>query len=221
MGNLFKPDVIFLVLLLVLPGVISQSIFNTLVSRGKDRNIETNEIFRYMLHSIVVYVILYTITALICNVDVSSSSAIKELTTKTRWRPLGSVIVIAIASFSWGIVYSMTYRSNIVKNILLKLGNVYEPPNVLSRILDEKYQDEDSHGSSFWLTVKEGDYYVVGLIINAATERTPREIRITNVSFQDDEGNVIRELPENTSLVIKVDDYSYLEIKEIKPSIEA
>lgn len=45
MGNILNFNVIFLVLLLLVPGLISQSVFNGLILRGKDKQLDIHLCF--------------------------------------------------------------------------------------------------------------------------------------------------------------------------------
>lgn len=213
MSNLLKPDLVFIVILLVLPGLITQSVFNSLVARGRDKQVD---IYQYILHSVIVYVLLYPLIVLLCGVEAINTQSFISLTTKTNWTPLLAVILVGLVSLGWGIIYSKAYRSNIVKTLLGRFADAYEPPNLYASLLNVKYRDDDHLGSTYWITVKEGDYYIVGKVIDAAVENSPREVYLSKVTYVDLEGNVFRELEENVGVIIRIDDVTIVEISEAK-----
>jgi len=214
MNNFLKPDFLYLVLLLVMPGLLSQTTFNSLVARGKDKQVD---IYQSILHSIIIYVILYPLIVLAFGVEIINTQSIISLTTGSKYAPILSIIIVGTVSICWGWVYSKFYRSNILKRTLGRFGGAYEPPNLYAEMIVEKYQSNEHLGSSFWIVVKNGDNgFIEGRVEKVAVESKPREFYITSVAYLDSEREPIRSLPNNTGIILKLDDFDVVEITEIK-----
>lgn len=214
MNSLFKPEILYIVLLFVIPGVISQSVFNSLVARGNEKSVD---VYQYILHSIVVYILLYPLIVLFCGHENINSQSIQSLIVGSSWRPLAAVLIVGLFSVTWGIVYSRFYRSQRLKNFLKRFGEAYEPPNLYAALMVEKYQG-DHLGSAFWITLKKDDCYIEGRVEDVAVEKEPREIFIKSVAFLDSNRDVIDHLDSETGMMIKIDEFDIVEITEIKPS---
>lgn len=209
--NMIKPELVFIILLLVIPGFISQSIFNSLVERGKEKHVD---VYQYVLHSIIVYIFLYPVVILYYKVDPKN---IFNLIISTSTGPLISVLIIALVSIIWGLFYSKVYGGKAFRWFFGRFINTrYEPPNLYASLLVDKYKDKDQQGNSYWVIIKDGDGFIEGRVELVSVERSPREIYITGVNYLDREREVIRELPENTGLILNVDNLDIVEIAEVR-----
>lgn len=216
--NAFKPDVIYLILILVVPGLISQSVFNAMVAKGKNRQ---TDLYASILHSVVVYVFIYSVAVLILGSDIINTRTITSLITGYSFAPLITLMVMAATSIAWGILYSKFYRSKWLKKFLGRFAEAVEPPNIYAALLAEKYRDEINSDMRFWLTYKNGDEgYVEGCVEMAAVEESPREVYLTKVAYLDKARKEIRRLPEGSGIILKVDDLDLIEITIIKGIVD-
>lgn len=212
-----KPDAIYLILLLVLPGLLSQSVFNSMVST---KHKQEKNIYNAILHSMLIYVLLYPFIVLIFGVHAVNVESISKLITANRWAPLLTVVVMVIASCSWGVLYVRIYTSDKFKNFFRRFGEAAEPPNVFAALLLDEYRQKDA---SFWIVAKtrvsssEGliDGFIEGSVEKVAVEQDPREIYLTKVSYLDYKRDIVQSLPENAGVVLKVDEYEIVEITTI------
>ncbi|ABO49397.1 hypothetical protein Dred_0859 [Desulforamulus reducens MI-1] len=212
-----KPDTIYLILLLVLPGLLSQSVFNSMVST---KHKQEKNIYNAILHSMLIYVLVYPFVVLILGVNIVNIESISKLVTMNRWAPLITVSVMVVASCGWGVLYEKIYTSNKLKNFFRKFGEAAEPPNIFAALLVEEYWQKDAY---FWIVAKtkvEGqdgliDGFIEGSVEKVAVEQDPREIYLTKVSYLDHKRNVVLSLPENAGVVLKVDQYEVVEITTI------
>lgn len=203
-----KPEVLYLILLLVAPGLLSMTVFNSLVSRGKGNK---PDIYQSILHSTAIMTVLYPIVVLLWGVESINTQTLLDLITRNRWSPLIAAAVMGSASILWGLAYSKFYRSNVLKRILGKIAAAVEPPNVFAALLDKKYREKDTP-KHFWITVKNGDYYIEGCVEMFAVEENPREIYLTKVALLDNNREVVRKFSDNVGVIIKIDGYDLLEI---------
>ena len=218
----FKPDVIYLILLLVLPGLLSQSVFNSMVST---KHRQEKNIYNAILHSMLIYVIVYPFVVLIFGVNTVNVESMSKLITMNSWSPLVTVLVMVIASCIWGVLYEKIYTSDKLKNFFRRFGEAAEPPNIFAALLVEEYRQQDAY---FWIVAKtkvkgeDGliDGFIEGSVEKVAVEQDPREIYLTKVSYLDHKRDVILSLPENSGVVLKVDDYELVEITTIPKSQE-
>lgn len=212
-----KPDAIYLILLLVLPGLLSQSVFNSMVST---KHKQEKNIYNAILHSMLIYVLVYPFIVLIFGVHAVNVESISKLITANRWAPLLTVVVMVIASCSWGVLYVRIYTSDKFKNFFRRFGEAAEPPNVFAALLLDEYRQKDA---SFWIVAKtrvsssEGliDGFIEGSVEKVAVEQDPREIYLTKVSYLDYKRDIVQSLPENAGVVLKVDEYEIVEITTI------
>jgi len=210
--EILKPDLIYLLLLLIVPGLLSQIVFNSLVSRGKVENHQW-DLYQSLLHTVAIYIIVYPLVVLFLGTEVVNTQTIKSLVTKNRWAPLITVIIIVTSSIAWGIVYSKFYRSKVLKNFLEHFGSSIEPPNVYSRLFSED-------GVLYWVRARDGENYIEGKVKWDSTDTSPREVYLKDVIYLDSENRTIRELPENTGVVLDLDKHSLVEITEIPENSE-
>lgn len=208
--NLLKPDVIYLILLLVVPGLISQSVFNAMVAKGKNRQLD---LYQSIAHSVVVFTGVYSIAVLFFGAARMNAHTMESLIHDYRWAPLGIALIMGIASILWGVLYAKIYRSKLLKKFLRKFGDAVEPPNVYAALLVEKYWDEEDRDVRFWLTYKNGHVgYIEGCVEMAAVEEHPREVYLTRVAYLDSNRKEIYRLPENQGIILKIDDLDLVEI---------
>lgn len=215
--QVLKPDTIYLILLLVLPGLLSQSVFNSMVST---KHKQEKNIYNAILHSMIIYVLVYPFVVLILGVNIVSVESISKLVTINRWAPLITVAVMVVASCGWGVLYEKIYTSDKLKNFFRKFGEAAEPPNIFAALLVEEYRQKDAY---FWIVAKtkvEGqdgliDGFIEGSVEKVAVEQDPREIYLTKVSYLDHKRNVVLSLPENAGVVLKVDEHEVIEITTI------
>jgi len=113
--NLLKPEIIYLILVLVVPGLISQSVFNAMVARGKDRQLD---LYLSITHSAVIFTCVYSIVVLIFGPSIVSSNTLDTLINSNRWAPTLIALIMVVASIIWGIIYSKIYRSSWLQNFL-------------------------------------------------------------------------------------------------------
>lgn len=213
----FKPDTIYLILLLVLPGLLSQSVFNSMVST---KHKQEKNIYNAILHSMLIYVLVYPFIVLIFGVNAVNVESISKLITLNRWAPLVTVVIMVVASCGWGVLYEKIYTSDKFKNFFRKFGEAAEPPNIFAALLVDEYRHKDAY---FWIVAKtkvkgpEGliDGFIEGSVEKAAVEQEPREIYLTKVSYLDYKRDIVQSLPENAGVVLKVDEYEIVEITTI------
>ncbi|WP_003545670.1 DUF6338 family protein [Desulfotomaculum nigrificans] len=185
--QVLKPDTIYLILLLVLPGLLSQSVFNSMVST---KHKQEKNIYNAILHSMIIYVLVYPFVVLILGVNIVSVESISKLVTINRWAPLITVAVMVVASCGWGVLFV------------------------------EEYRQKDAYFWIVAKTKVEGqdgliDGFIEGSVEKVAVEQDPREIYLTKVSYLDHKRNVVLSLPENAGVVLKVDEHEVVEITTI------
>lgn len=185
--QVLKPDTIYLILLLVLPGLLSQSVFNSMVST---KHKQEKNIYNAILHSMIIYVLVYPFVVLILGVNIVSVESISKLVTINRWAPLITVAVMVVASCGWGVLFV------------------------------EEYRQKDAYFWIVAKTKVEGqdgliDGFIEGSVEKVAVEQDPREIYLTKVSYLDHKRNVVLSLPENAGVVLKVDEHEVIEITTI------
>lgn len=208
--NLTKSELVFIAIVLVIPGFISQAVFNSLVARGKERQLD---IYQSVIHSVLIYVMLYTLVVLFFGVEVVKPPFILTLLSSKSWAPLVLLIVVGIASAAWGIVYSKIFRSNALKGFLSRFGASVEPPNVYALLLDNNYKDVIDPDQSYWLTFKiEDNKFLEGCVEVAALKNQPREVFLTKVAYLDEHGNIIKKLEPNMGIIINVDKYDIAQL---------
>jgi hypothetical protein len=211
--NLLKPEIIYLVLVLVVPGLISQSVFNAMVARGKDRQLD---LYLSITHSAVIFTCVYSIAVLIFGPTIINSNTLDTVLNSNRWAPILIALTMGVASIIWGILYSKIYRSSWLKNFLIKFGNAVEPPNVYSALLCDKYRVNPNDDERFWLTYKNGDKgYIEGCVEMASVESSPREVYLTRVAYLNANRERILELPENQGIILKIDDLEMVEVSVV------
>lgn len=214
MGTL-KPESIFLILLIVMPGLLSQSVFNALVSRGKSWQVD---LYQSILHSVFVYIIVYT-GAVSFGVEINSTTTVSDLLLKDRFYPLYLAGILIVTSILWGITFAKLYPFNWFKK---KLGaKAVEPPHVFAALLDKKYQTIDCTDNRFWIiapvqNVIENYAFVEGYIENASVDGENRELLIKSVRYLDKDRNKVHELHPETSIIIQINDYSLVEITNVE-----
>lgn len=206
-----KLDSLFFSLLLVIPGLLSQLVFNSMVSRGKKPDSRQLELYQSLLHSMAIYVIIYPLIVLFLGADAVNIQALKRLALKNNWTPLLSVLAVAAVSISWGLAYSKFYRSNMLDKFLRRFGRAVEPPNIFFRLFSGEIAN-----SGYWLTIRiDSNTYLEGYLDMDSVGTSPREVYLKNVVYLDAERNEKLSLGEDTGVVVNLDEYSLVEITEI------
>ncbi|NSW83924.1 MAG: hypothetical protein HPY90_11765 [Syntrophothermus sp.] len=209
----FKPEIIYLILLLIVPGAVSQIVFDTIVARGKKRNIE---IYECLLHSVAIYVIIYPVVVLLLGNEQVNAESLKHLVTVNRWAPLGIAIFMLMVSIGWGLLCGNLYKSDKPKTILQWFGRrAVEPPNVYAALLSDEYRSQPGT-QTLWLTARTDDHLIEGTVEMAAVKDSPREVYLTHVAYLDFDRNVIYRLPENTGVILNVDKLKEVEITMVE-----
>jgi hypothetical protein len=202
-----QPDVIFLTLILIAPGLISQGVFNHFVERGKAHALD---VYQGILHSFYICLFIYPFIFL----AFPNVAAFTRWLTDFRWgRPEVALSMLTV-SLIWGWLRALLYKNEGLEKFLMKLGcSAVEPPNLYAAILDTKYWDEQ-HGPPVtpWITARIGKEIVVGSVEKYALTREPREIYIKNVVYYSADSSRYRELPPDTGAILRVDDLELLEI---------
>lgn len=210
--GLLKPDIIYLILLLVLPGLLSQTVFNSMLSRGKKGQVD---IYQSILHSVIIYIILYPLAVLFLGKKLNTKT-IRDFIAGNNWMPLAIVVVIVLISIVWGILHFKIYRSQILKKFFVRFGEAVEPPNICAAIFDERFHTTISD-SSFWVTVKTDSGFIEGCVeMVSVSNNGPREIYLSSVAYLDTNRNVIEMLPQNTGIILKTDEFPLIEVTTIK-----
>ncbi len=222
--NTLKSDSLLLILLLVFPGLLSHSVFNSMVSRSEKRDLN---IYNAVMHSIFIYVILYPLFVLVMGVDTITEKSLTELlVTKNRWAPLKTVLAMVLASGCWGLAYAKFYKCELITRFFRWFGQAAEPPNIFAAILDNEYRSTEGYPFIVTKTKIRGpngylDGYVMGYVEMLSVDKEPREIYLTKMSYLDSNRNIISNLPEDVGLILKVDDLDAVEVVIIDPNTQS
>lgn len=212
-----KPDTllsIFLILLLILPGFFSQIIINSLIKKSDSIN-SYQTTYSSLLHSVVIYIIVYPLVILFFGVDIQKPETLKSLLLYTRWSPIIAIILLGILSFGWAILYVWIKKTRLSSFIQNKLGVAVEPPNIYARILNASFR-HNHEPNEYWIAVKIGNRLVEGGVKYEVTNGNCREVYLTNVAYLDpDTRQEIMRLPEDTGVVIDLDKRCITEITAI------
>ncbi len=200
------PDVIYLILLLVVPGLISQGVFEHFIERGKRHEFD---VYQGLINSFYIYIVLYPIVILIWGDLTQTINWFQS----SSWAPLITAGVTLLASLVWGYLRALIYISKPYDWISKKLRcSAAEPPNVYAALLDKKYKDDDIP-KVFWITAKVDNEIIVGNVKQYALNEAPREIYLENAARYTLNGALIKELSENEGIVLRIDDITMVEIK--------
>jgi hypothetical protein len=203
-----KPDALYLVSILIVPGLLSQSVFNYLIERGKTH---TLDIYQGLIHSFYIYTILFPISLLIWK---TTASTIAWFNNYPRG-PLTTALVLLGVSIAWGIGRAWFYRNERLEK-LFSMVRVPEPPNLYAALLDAQFAEaRESDSDRIWITVRFDDVTIVGSLDQYSLRQTPREIELKNVVYYANDGNVTELLPE-VSVVVRVDDAPIVEIRRVE-----
>jgi len=93
--------------------------------------------------------------------------------------------------------------------------NIVEPPNVSAALIDKKYQSKKELNKKFWITLPIDEGFIEGCIELVSFEENPREVYITKVAYLDKEKNIINRLPDNTGVILKIDDFKLIELTTV------
>lgn len=214
MGSIIKPEVIFVILLMVVPGLLSQSVINGLILRGKDKQLDVYQCF---LHSVAVYLIIYPLFVLFAGVDpVNDFKKIMGIVSCNRWAPLLTVLSVVIISIGWGWLYSMVYKCKKFTIFIDGIAVAVEPPNVYAKLLSKKFNKELTQ-KSHWITayVPEKKMYIEGMVMLSSVDSEPREVYLRDVRYLSEEREKVLALPPDTAVILNIDKYNLIEISEI------
>lgn|GEM_PF-2023556 len=209
-----RPDTlvtIFIAFLLILPGFLSQIIINSLVKQNETSN-SYQTTYGSLLHSIVIYTILYPLVVLFWGVNIQHPETMESLLLHSRWHPLAAIFILAGFSFGWALIYVWVKKTRLVTTIQNKFGTAVEPPNIYARILNPSYRQNDEP-DKYWVTLNIGGMLVEGGVKYQVTTGNCREVFLTNVIYLDPETRKeILRLPDDTGVVIDLDKRCITEI---------
>lgn len=209
-----RPDTlvsIFLIFLLVLPGFLSQIIINSLVKQNETAN-SYQTTYGSLLHSIVVYTIVYPLVVLLWGDNIQSPETIESLLLHSRSRPIVAIFILAAFSFGWALIYVWAKKTRLITTIQNKFGAAVEPPNIYARILNPSYRQNDEP-DKYWVTINIENTLVEGGVKYQVTTGNCREVFLTNVVYLNPETRKeILRLPDDTGVVIDLDKRCITEI---------
>lgn len=212
-----KPDTllsIYLIFLFILPGFFSQIIINSLIKKSEVTS-SYQETYSSLLHSVVIYIIVYPLVVLVFGVDMQKPETLNSLLLSSRWSPLIAILILGILSFGWALVYVWIKKSRLSTVIQDKFGMAVEPPNIYARILNPSFRHNDEP-NEYWVVVEIGNRLIEGGVKYQVTNGDCREVYLTNVVYLDpDTREEILRLPEDTGVVIDLDKRCITEITAI------
>lgn len=201
-----QPGTLYLVSILIVPGLLSQSVFNYLIERGKTH---TLDIYQGLIHSFYIYMFIYPIALLFLK---SSGNIGTWLNTPAG--PIITALLLVVVSIGWGYLRARLYQDEDLDKKFTKL-RATEPPNLYAAILDPQYTGNENENDQIWITATLKDMLVSGSLERYSLATSPREIELKNVIYfpNDDTENI--ELPVDVSVIIKVNDIQIIEIRHI------
>ncbi|GAB6179439.1 hypothetical protein JCM14036_07800 [Desulfotomaculum defluvii] len=209
-----RPDTIFLIVLFILPGFFSQTLIRSL-SKKEETTKKSDITYLSILHSLVIYTIIYPILILIWGLDIHDVGSIKNLLLSTRWAPMATVGLLAVISFTWALIY-LRFEVFLVKTLRRYIRPTVEPPNVYARLLDSDYR-KSSEPNSHWITIRVNDKLIEGGVEYVVAQGEYREVFLTNVAYLDIETReILYRLPENTGVVINLDNVDISEVTSVR-----
>lgn len=190
---------IYLLVLFILPGFLAYTVSISLYRKSREiRDIEVT--YKSFLYSFSMYVLLYVFFEAIDRSLVDF--AIKH--------PVISVLIMTMLSICWGIITFSISSNDLLYKLLSKTGltGKAQPPNLYAALIDPKYQPKAKNG--VWIV-----YTKTGVTREGWVEYTDLKaslVYVTEIKEFDEEGNLIRELPETYGIML---DLSTLEGFEI------